>query len=121
MRKPESNYCPVCGQQVERVVVPGYATARELGRPAGAKGSDTSYIEQRCSMHGVVTPITNPTEVQAYCAWESWVESLPDKLDNETLIDKGRGLITDLWGNTIMSIPSREMGLTDLRKTVEDN
>ena len=38
---------------------------------------------------------------------QAWIESLPDNLDHETLIDKRQGIITDGIGNYLMSLPQK--------------
>jgi len=45
---------------------------------------------------------------------QAWIESLPDSLDHETLIDKNRGCFTDSYGNYLMSLPQKPVA--DLRK-----
>ena len=45
---------------------------------------------------------------------QTWIESLPDSLDHETLIDKHQGIITDNIGNYLMSLPQKPVA--DLRK-----
>ena len=50
---------------------------------------------------------------------QTWIESLPDSLDHETLIDKHQGIITDNIGNYLMSLPQKPVA--DLRKYFQDN
>ncbi len=63
--------CPQCGTVTERKIETGYISGHDLGRPRGAKGSDTYSITYACPQHGVVIPnrivIYNPpTPVDNY-------------------------------------------------------
>lgn len=48
-----------------------------------------------------------------------WILSLPDKLDQETLIDKNQGIFTDLWGNYLLSLPKTPVA--DLQEYFNNN
>lgn len=48
-----------------------------------------------------------------------WIRSLPNKLDEETLIDKNQGIFTDLWGNYLLSLP--KIPVDNLREYFDRN
>lgn len=50
--------CPMCGAEARRRIETGYISGRELGRPPGAKGSDTFEVFWSCPIHGDVIPIS---------------------------------------------------------------
>ena len=50
---------------------------------------------------------------------EDWIQSLPDQLDEETLIDKRAGIVTDSLGNYLMSLPKTPV--EDIRDFVDEN
>ena len=137
MKKPEYQgkfFCPKCGAEVKRGIIPGYIGGRELGRPGGAKGIDTSYIAFVCSVCGEIRkPGKDPAAVAKYEAavknyerWEQWVASLPNSFEipwtnrqgfDTLLIDKERGEITDKWQNFLYFLPTP---VPDLIKWIQD-
>jgi len=50
---------------------------------------------------------------------QAWIDSLPDQLDEDTLIDKRQGIITDVIGNYLTSLPQKPVA--DLSKYFRDN
>ena len=50
--------CDKCGGNVIRTTRTGHMSARQLGRPRGAKGSDTFWHEDECQNCGIVNEVT---------------------------------------------------------------
>ena len=129
MKKPElkKDLCSHCGDKTEFKIISGSMSRDpKWGVGPGRKGIDTSYFAHICPQHGEVQAIASP-ETQAehqaavieYEAWQEWIDSLPDQIDDETLIDKHQGIITDPIGNYLMSLPQQPVA--NLTKYFRDN
>ena len=104
MRRPEANLCPECGAEVKIRLVEGYTSGQRLGRPTGAKGEDTSYIERECPSHGVVTPVVGIEAQATYDAWVAWIKTLPAKVGDFEITRNG---VCDPYGNHLFGLPEQ--------------
>jgi len=53
-----------------------------------------------------IIDIRTDAEIKVEEIRNEWISSLPNQIDNETLIDKISKSITDKYGNRIMGLPS---------------